>query len=87
MFRGKKSESSTETVKHDVLLIFDEVITSFRGAPGGAQEYYGVEADVATFAKAIANGYPIAAVVGKKDILEVSGPDTKNSEEPSTPII
>ena len=65
------------TQENDVLLIFDEVITGFRGAPGGAQEYYGVEADVATFAKAIANGYPIAAVVGKKDILEVSGPDPK----------
>jgi glutamate-1-semialdehyde 2,1-aminomutase len=65
------------TQDNDVLLIFDEVITGFRGAPGGAQEYYGIEADVATFAKAIANGYHIAAVVGKKDILEVSGPDTK----------
>jgi glutamate-1-semialdehyde 2,1-aminomutase len=65
------------TQDNDVLLIFDEVITGFRGAPGGAQEYYGIEADIATFAKAIANGYPIAAVVGKKEILEVSGPDTK----------
>jgi len=65
------------TQDNDVLLIFDEVITGFRGAPGGAQEYYNVEADISTFGKAIANGYPIAAVVGKKEILEVSGPDTK----------
>ena len=63
--------------ENDVLLIFDEVITGFRGAPGGAQEYYGIEADIATYGKAIANGYPVAALVGKKDILETSGPDMK----------
>ncbi len=62
---------------NNILLILDEVITGFRGAPGGAQEYYGVEADIATYGKAIANGYQIAALVGKKDILQVSGPDTK----------
>jgi glutamate-1-semialdehyde 2,1-aminomutase len=62
---------------NDMLLILDEVITGFRGAPGGAQEYYSVEADIATYGKAIANGYPIAAIVGKKDILQVSGPDTR----------
>jgi glutamate-1-semialdehyde 2,1-aminomutase len=67
------------TRDNDLLLIFDEVITGFRGAPGGAQEYYGVEADISTFGKAIANGYPIAALVGKKEILQVSGPDTKSS--------
>jgi len=65
------------TKDNDVLLIFDEVITGFRGAPGGAQEYYGVEADISTFGKALANGYPIAALVGKRDILRTSGPDTK----------
>jgi len=65
------------TEDNDVRLIFDEVITGFRGAPGGAQEYYGIEADISTFGKAIANGYPIAAVVGKKDVLQISGPDTK----------
>ena len=67
------------TQENDLLLIFDEVITGFRDAPGGAQEYYGVEADISTFGKAIANGYPIAALVGKKEILQVSGPDTKSS--------
>ena len=67
------------TEKHGVLLIFDEVITGFRGAPGGAQQYYGIEADLATYGKAIANGYPVAAIVGKRDILEASGPDTKSS--------
>lgn len=67
------------TEKNDILLIFDEVITGFRGAPGGAQQYYCVEADMATYGKAIANGYPVAAIVGKKDILETSGPDVKSS--------
>ncbi len=65
------------TEDNDILLIFDEVITGFRGAPGGAQQYYNIEADLSTFGKAIANGYPIAAVVGKADILQTSGPDTK----------
>ena len=65
------------TEDNDVLLIFDEVITGFRDAAGGAQQYYNVEADISTFGKAIANGYPVAAVVGKADILQASGPDTK----------
>lgn len=55
--------------QHDVLLIFDEVITGFRMAAGGAQEYYGVTPDLATFGKAIANGYPLAAVAGKGEIM------------------
>ena len=46
------------TRRHGVLLIFDEVITGFRLALGGAQAYYGVTPDIATFAKAIASGYP-----------------------------
>ena len=58
------------TEKHGVLLIFDEVITGFRLALGGAQEYYGVTPDISTFAKAIASGYPFGAVVGKKEIME-----------------
>jgi glutamate-1-semialdehyde 2,1-aminomutase len=65
------------TEDNDVLLIFDEVITGFRSAPGGAQQYYGIEADMGTYGKAIANGYPVAALVGKEDILQTSGPDTK----------
>ena len=48
--------------KHDCLLIFDEVITGFRMSAGGAQEFFGVTPDLATFAKAIANGYSLAAV-------------------------
>ncbi len=56
--------------QHDCLLIFDEVITGFRMARGGAQEYYGVRPDLATFAKAIANGYPLAAVAGRREVME-----------------
>lgn len=58
------------STKYGVLLIFDEVITGFRAARGGAQEYYGVTPDLSTFAKAIAGGYPFGAVVGKKEIME-----------------
>jgi glutamate-1-semialdehyde aminotransferase len=55
---------------HGALLIFDEIITGFRLAPGGAQEYFGVTPDLAAFGKAIANGYPLAAVVGRADVME-----------------
>jgi glutamate-1-semialdehyde 2,1-aminomutase len=54
------------TEKNNILLIFDEVITGFRAAPGGAQEYFGVTPDLATFGKALANGFPISLVAGKK---------------------
>lgn len=52
------------------LLVFDEMFTGFRLATGGAQDYYGVVPDIAAFGKAMANGFPIAAVVSRKDILE-----------------
>jgi glutamate-1-semialdehyde 2,1-aminomutase len=55
----------------DTILIFDEVITGFRLAPGGAQQRLGVTPDLATFAKAIANGFPVAAVAGRADLLEL----------------
>lgn len=64
--------SCTET---GTILIFDEVITGFRVAPGGAQEYFGVTPDLATFGKAIASGFPVSCVAGKADLMErfVSG--------------
>ncbi|MFH0963972.1 MAG: aminotransferase class III-fold pyridoxal phosphate-dependent enzyme [Planctomycetota bacterium] len=58
--------------RHGALVIFDEVVTGFRYAPGGAQEYFGVTPDLATFGKAIANGYPLTAIVGRRDILQAS---------------
>lgn len=58
------------TEKYGVILIFDEIRTGFRMAIGGAQEYYGVTPDMAVFGKAIANGYPISLVTGKKEIMD-----------------
>ncbi len=52
------------------VLVFDEVITGFRLAPGGAQQRFGVTPDLATFAKAIANGFPVAAVAGRADLMD-----------------
>ena len=53
-----------------IVLIYDEVITGFRVALGGAQQRYGVIPDLAVFAKAIASGFPLAAVAGRADIME-----------------
>ena len=53
------------------VFIFDETITGFRYANGGAQEYFGVTPDLATFGKGLANGYPVSAVAGKADIMRL----------------
>lgn len=60
--------------KYGVVLIFDEVITGFHVALGGAQEKYGVTPDLATFGKAITAGYAFAMVAGKSDIMHASHP-------------
>jgi glutamate-1-semialdehyde 2,1-aminomutase len=57
------------TAKHGQLLIFDEVITGFRVAPGGAQEHYGVKPDLTTLAKILAGGLPGGGVAGRADVL------------------
>jgi glutamate-1-semialdehyde-2,1-aminomutase len=57
--------------KYNTVLIFDEIRTGFRVAMGGAQERYGVTPDISTFGKAMANGYPISACVGKAEIMKV----------------
>jgi glutamate-1-semialdehyde 2,1-aminomutase len=57
--------------KHGVLLIIDEVKTGFRVAKGGVQSLHGVTPDICTFAKAMANGYPIATVCGREDIMRL----------------
>lgn len=59
------------TNKYDVLLIFDEVITGFRWAPGGAQERFGVTPDMTTMAKIVAGGMPGGAVSGRADVMSV----------------
>jgi glutamate-1-semialdehyde 2,1-aminomutase len=58
------------TAHYSIPLIYDEVVTGFRFAYGGAQEYYGVIPDLAAFGKIIGGGYPLAAVVGKAEIME-----------------
>jgi glutamate-1-semialdehyde 2,1-aminomutase len=55
---------------HGALLVFDEVITGFRMATGGAQAHYGVTPDLATFGKAVAAGLPLSAVAGRREIME-----------------
>jgi glutamate-1-semialdehyde 2,1-aminomutase len=55
--------------RHEKLLIFDEVITGFRVAPGGAQAYYGVKPDLTTLAKFLAGGLPGGCVAGRADVL------------------
>jgi len=57
--------------QHGALLIFDETITGFRVATGGAQELFGVVPDLATFGKGIANGYPLSALVGRSEYMDV----------------
>jgi glutamate-1-semialdehyde 2,1-aminomutase len=59
--------------QYGVVLLFDEVKTGFRVARGGVQELYGVKADLCTFAKAVANGYPIAVLAGREDIMRRLG--------------
>ncbi len=62
------------TQRYDVLLIFDEILTGFRIAAGGAQEYFNVKPDLACFAKALGGGLPISAVTGRKDVMGMIGP-------------
>jgi glutamate-1-semialdehyde aminotransferase len=57
------------TRKAGAVLIFDEVITGFRFSKGGAQELFGVTPDLSTFGKGIANGFPLSALVGKREIM------------------
>ena len=60
------------TATNDMLLIFDEVITGFRIARGGAQEYFGVVPDLATYAKAIAGGFPMSVIAGRADVMDAN---------------
>ncbi len=55
--------------EYGIVLIFDEVKTGFRIAKGGAQEYFGVRADLVTYAKSLGNGYPVAAIAGREEVM------------------
>ncbi len=57
------------TAKHRIPLVFDEVVTGFRFAWGGAQEYYGVQPDICTLGKIIGGGFPLAAVAARQEIM------------------
>ena len=59
--------------QHGVVFILDEVITGFRWSVNGAQSVHGIRPDLATFAKAMGNGYPVAALVGKRELMRLGG--------------
>jgi len=60
--------------KYGIVMLMDEVKTGFRIANGGAQEYFGVQADLVTYAKSMGNGFPIAAIAGKEEVMMVVEP-------------
>jgi glutamate-1-semialdehyde 2,1-aminomutase len=66
------------TQEHGVVLIFDEIISGFRWHPRGAQFVYGVTPDLATFGKAMANGFAVSALVGRREIMELGGLEHSN---------
>ena len=67
------NSSARRREEHGCVFILDEVKTGFRIANGGAQEYYDIKPDLATYAKALGNGYPVAAFGGKKEIMSIIG--------------
>lgn len=75
--KGFLEELREITKELDIPLVFDEVITGFRIAPGGAQEYFGITPDLSTFGKAMGNGFPISALTGRADLLNLSKPGGK----------
>jgi glutamate-1-semialdehyde 2,1-aminomutase len=76
--RGGFLETLREiTEQYDIVLIYDEIITGFRVALGGAQEYYRITPDLATLGKVMGGGFPIAAFVGKEEIMNMIAPQGK----------
>ena len=69
---------AVKRICHDngALLCFDEVITGFRVAAGGAQEFLGITPDLATYAKSMAGGFPVAMLAGRREIMEILGNGT-----------
>ncbi|MGE3974339.1 MAG: glutamate-1-semialdehyde 2,1-aminomutase [Bdellovibrionales bacterium] len=63
-----------------IVLIFDEMITGFRWHLGGAQKYFGIKPDLSTFGKGIANGFPLAAVAGKREIMQLGSTEIPGQE-------
>jgi glutamate-1-semialdehyde 2,1-aminomutase len=69
-YTGFLQEVRAVAHEYGALFILDEMRSGFRMALGGAQEYFGVRADLVTYSKSMSNGYPISAIVGRKDILQ-----------------
>ena len=69
------------TARHGIPLVFDEVVTGFRFAWGGAQERYGVVPDLAAYGKIVGGGFPLAAVCGREDILRAFDPRLEGTPE------
>jgi glutamate-1-semialdehyde 2,1-aminomutase len=77
--RQKLAELRELTERNDVILIFDEVISGCRLAPGGAQQYFGVIPDLVTMAKALAAGEKLSLVAGRRDVMSVVDPQAGES--------
>lgn len=72
--KGYLADVRSITADHDILLIFDEVITGYRLGIGGAQVHYNIRPDITTFGKIIGGGLPIGALCGRRDIMEMVAP-------------
>ncbi|MBW2145493.1 MAG: aspartate aminotransferase family protein [Deltaproteobacteria bacterium] len=71
------------TREHNIVLIFDEIVTGFRLDYGGAQEHYGVIPDVAVYGKALTGGFSLAAICGNREILDTTNPDRIGTQDHS----
>jgi glutamate-1-semialdehyde 2,1-aminomutase len=71
--------------EHRILTVFDEVVTGFRLAWGGAQEYYAAECDLAVYGKALSGGYPLSAVAGRREVMALCDP--RHAKAPDYAIV
>jgi glutamate-1-semialdehyde 2,1-aminomutase len=69
------------TARYDIPLVFDEIVTGFRFAYGGAQEYYGVVPDLAAFGKILGGGFPLAAVAGRAHLMRHLSPEVEGTAD------
>jgi len=74
------------TAAHGIVFIFDEVVTGFRLAWGGAQERYDVVPDLAAYGKTISGGYPVAAICGRADVMDTANPHREASDPKKTMV-
>lgn len=71
-YEGYLEEIRCMCIKEDILLVFDEITSGFRLCPGGSHLVLGVNPDIAVFAKGMTNGYPLAAIIGKMEIMQAA---------------